>query len=121
MPFEEIKSNNSNDEERLQQQQQQQEATVLLKQRLSGFETEEGRLKGLLYIPKNSDEVVITTTPKAGTTWVQQVGVINALVCGLGLCERRRIRNNSWFSAFFQVLNNEKNDCSSISVTKNNF
>lgn len=63
MPFEEIKAN---DEERT-------EAIILLTQRLSGFETEEGRLKGLSYMPKISDEVVITTTPKAGTTWVQQV------------------------------------------------
>lgn len=50
------------------------EAIALMKQRLSGFETEEGRLKGLSYIPLYPNEVVITTTPKAGTTWLQQVG-----------------------------------------------
>ena len=42
------------------------EAIVLLKQRLSGFESEEGRLSGLNYVPKSKDEVFITTTPKAG-------------------------------------------------------
>jgi hypothetical protein len=49
------------------------EAIALMKERLSKFETEEGRLKGLSYVPKSTDEVAITTTPKAGTTWVQQV------------------------------------------------
>lgn len=48
------------------------ESIVQLKSRLSGFETEIGRLKGLSYVPKAND-VVITTTPKAGTTWLQQV------------------------------------------------
>ena len=42
------------------------ESIALLKQRLSGFETEEGRLSGLSYKPKSKDEVIITTTPKAG-------------------------------------------------------
>lgn len=46
---------------------------ALLKKRLSGFETEEGRLSGLNYKPKTKDEVFITTTPKAGTTWLQQI------------------------------------------------
>lgn len=50
------------------------DAIALMKQRLSGFETEQGRLKGLSYIPSEDDEVVITTSPKAGTTWMQQVG-----------------------------------------------
>ncbi|KAG7347287.1 sulfotransferase family protein [Nitzschia inconspicua] len=45
----------------------------LLKQRLSGFETEQGRLQGLAYVPLEKDEIVITTTPKAGTTWMQQI------------------------------------------------
>jgi hypothetical protein len=49
------------------------EAIALMKKRLKGFETEKGRLRGLSYVPHNKDEVVITTTPKAGTTWTQQV------------------------------------------------
>ena len=47
-------------------------AIVKLKERLSGFETEQGRMKGLSYSPRPED-VVITTTPKAGTTWMQQI------------------------------------------------
>jgi len=42
------------------------EAIAKLKERLSGFETEEGRLSGLSYQPKSPDEIIITTTPKAG-------------------------------------------------------
>lgn len=57
------------------QQESQSAAIALLKTRLGGFETEEGRLKGLSYIPKYPSEVAITTTPKAGTTWLQQVSV----------------------------------------------
>lgn len=59
MPFESL----SNEES---------EAIALMKKRLSGFETEKGRLFGLSYTPKFPNEVVITTTPKAGTTWLQQ-------------------------------------------------
>jgi hypothetical protein len=62
MPFEENNANAA-----------QSEAIALMKKRLSGFETEEGRLKGLSYVPLCSDEVVISTSPKAGTTWMQQV------------------------------------------------
>jgi hypothetical protein len=53
----------------------QSDAIALMKQRLSGFETEQGRLQGLSYVPLKDDEVVITTTPKAGTTWTQQVRI----------------------------------------------
>jgi hypothetical protein len=47
-------------------------AITLLKERLSKFETNEGRLHGLAYKPRPND-VGISTTPKAGTTWVQQI------------------------------------------------
>ena len=50
----------------------QSESISLLKRRLSNFDTEEGRLKGLNYNPGPRD-VVIATTPKAGTTWMQQI------------------------------------------------
>ena len=45
----------------------------VMKQRLSGFETEMGRLNGLSYQPKSNEEVIISTSPKAGTTWLQQI------------------------------------------------
>jgi Sulfotransferase domain len=48
-------------------------AIALMKQRLSGFETEFGRLQGLSYQPRPHVDVVISTTPKAGTTWMQQI------------------------------------------------
>ena len=47
-------------------------ALALLKQRLSKFETEEGRMKGLSYLPRPND-IVISTAAKAGTTWRQQI------------------------------------------------
>lgn len=50
----------------------QSDAILLLKQRLSKFETVAGRLNGLSYEPREND-VAIATTPKAGTTWVQQI------------------------------------------------
>jgi Sulfotransferase domain len=52
--------------------EQQSDAIILLKERLSKFETVAGRLQGLSYKPQAND-VVIATTPKAGTTWVQQI------------------------------------------------
>lgn len=60
MPFEDSSSSSS-------------DAISKMKQRLSGFETEKGRLSGLNYQPKTADEIIITTTPKAGTTWMQQI------------------------------------------------
>ena len=48
------------------------EGIKALKQRLQGLETEEGRLKGLTFTPRDSD-LFIVTTPKAGTTWLQQM------------------------------------------------
>lgn len=42
---------------------QDSEAIRLIKQRLSNFETEEGRLRGLSYKPRSND-IVITTSPK---------------------------------------------------------
>ena len=47
-------------------------AIALLRERLAKFETEGGRLKGLSYQPRPND-VAISTTPKAGTTWMQQI------------------------------------------------
>jgi hypothetical protein len=46
----------------------------LIKQRLSGFETEQGRLKGLSYQPRTND-VVITTSPKVRGTSKQVVSL----------------------------------------------
>lgn len=49
-------------------------AMAELKQRLSNLETKEGRLKGLSFNP-SPDDVIVCTSPKCGTTWMQQVRV----------------------------------------------
>lgn len=59
MPIEKESSNNT-------------PALLLLRERLSKFETEDGRRKGLSYQPRPND-VGICTAAKAGTTWMQQI------------------------------------------------
>ena len=67
------------------------DSIALLKQRLSGFETEDSRLNGLGYVPGPRD-VGITTTPKAGTTWMQQI------------CHQLRTGGNMNFSEISHVV-----------------
>ena len=48
------------------------EGIKAMKKRLNGLHTDKARLNGLAFSPRSTD-VIIVTTPKAGTTWLQQI------------------------------------------------
>lgn len=48
------------------------DAMRAFKEACSCLETEEGREKGLCFLPRE-DDLFIVTPPKCGTTWIQQV------------------------------------------------
>jgi hypothetical protein len=55
---------------------QSQRWLLWMKTCVSGFETEEGHLKGLSYVSKHPNKVAISTKPKAGMKWLQQVRIL---------------------------------------------
>jgi hypothetical protein len=67
-------------------------AIAKMKTHLSSFETEQGRIAGLSYTPSSPSEVIITTSPKAGTTWMQQI------------CHQLRFPNDMSFDEISEVV-----------------
>jgi hypothetical protein len=77
-----------------EQDTDQSEAVAIIKK----FEAEEGRLRGFSYVPQGRNEVVITTSPKAGTTWMQQV-----IARGKSVSTRLNIASTMLISSFRQM------------------
>jgi len=73
MPYEADNDGGNDGENNTSRGASDSEAIRRLKRRLSKFETEEGRLSGLSYVSQSRDEVFITSSPKSGTTWLQQI------------------------------------------------